>query len=160
MTITLSTLENKAKKNKKRLGRGSGTGRGTYSGRGIKGQRSRSGGKSKSGHAGKKYPAFIRQIPKQRGFVSLKTGPQVVNLADIGRAFKDGEAVDPKSLLAKKLISVPNKDVKVLGRGGLAKKLTIHVHAFSKGAKNAITKAGGSAEIIERAKKKGKSKEE
>jgi large subunit ribosomal protein L15 len=38
--------------------------------------------------------------------------------------------------------------VKVLGRGELTKKLTVHAHAFSASAKEKIEKAGGKAEMV------------
>ena len=40
--------------------------------------------------------------------------------------------------------------VKILGRGDLSAKLDISVNAFSKSAKVAIEKAGGSATVIEK----------
>jgi large subunit ribosomal protein L15 len=41
--------------------------------------------------------------------------------------------------------------VKVLGAGALSKQLTVEAHAFSAGAKAAIEKAGGTAQVIKRA---------
>jgi large subunit ribosomal protein L15 len=38
--------------------------------------------------------------------------------------------------------------VKILGDGDLKTKLTIHAHAFSASAKEKITKAGGSFEVL------------
>ena len=153
MSITLSTLKSNKIKKKKRRGRGDSSGRGTYSGRGIKGQSSRSGGKGKGGHAGKKFPAFIGQIPKQRGFKTFKQSPVTVNLGDISQAFNEGELVTPKALVAKGLIKQTSGGVKVLGKGKLTKKLEIKANAFSKSAKDAITKMGGKAEQVDLSKK-------
>ena len=36
------------------------------------------------------------------------------------------------------------------GRGELTKKLTVHAHAFSASAREAIEKAGGTATVVER----------
>ena len=38
--------------------------------------------------------------------------------------------------------------IKVLGDGELKNKLTVHAHAFSSSAKDKITKAGGTFEVV------------
>jgi large subunit ribosomal protein L15 len=43
--------------------------------------------------------------------------------------------------------------VKVLGRGDIAKNLTVHAHKFSGSAAQKIAAAGGTAEVIEKAAK-------
>lgn len=156
MITTLSTLRSNRIRKKKRLGRGNGSGRGNYSGRGIKGQKARSGGRGKGGHAGKKSPAFIRQLPKQRGFVSLKKKPATVNLDKIAEFFNEGEQITPEALRAKGLLSNLAGGVKILGSGQLTKKFTIKANAFSKSAKETILKAGGSVEIIKEVKSERK----
>jgi hypothetical protein len=40
--------------------------------------------------------------------------------------------------------------VRILGDGQLEKKLTVEAHAFSKGARQRIEQAGGTARVIER----------
>ncbi len=110
----------KAVKKRKRVGRGNASGRGTYSGRGIKGQRSRSGGKSGLKRLGMKM--ILRNIPKKRGFKSDKPKNQVVNLTDLNKHFKDGDTVNPKSLLKAGLIDTIKLPVKVLGNGELTVK--------------------------------------
>jgi large subunit ribosomal protein L15 len=40
--------------------------------------------------------------------------------------------------------------VKVLGGGELTKKLTVHAHAFSGSARDAIEKAGGTTQVVDR----------
>ena len=109
-----------ATKKRKRVGRGNASGRGTYSGRGIKGQRSRSGGKSGLKRLGMKM--ILRNIPKKRGFKSDKPKNQVVNLVDLNKHFKDGDTVNPKSLLKAGLIDTIKLPVKVLGNGELTVK--------------------------------------
>lgn len=148
MPITLSTLKSVKSRKKRRRGRGNSSGRGSYSGRGIKGQKSRSGGKSAGGHAGKKSPAFIRQLSKQRGFTSFKRRLAIVNLGTITETFNEGEQVTPIKLFTKGLISRPTQKVKILGQGKLTKKFSVTAHAFSKSAKDAINKIGGTVEII------------
>jgi large subunit ribosomal protein L15 len=39
--------------------------------------------------------------------------------------------------------------LKILGRGELTKKLTVHAHAFSKTARERIESAGGTCQVIE-----------
>ena len=51
----------------------------------------------------------------------------------------------PETLLAKGLIKKGKTPVKVLAQGDLNKALTIQAHAFSQGAKDKISAAGGSA---------------
>jgi ribosomal protein L15 len=42
-----------------------------------------------------------------------------------------------------------NIPVKILGRGELTKKLTVHAHGFSKSARERIEAAGGTCQVIE-----------
>jgi large subunit ribosomal protein L15 len=141
-------INKKAKKNSKRLGRGNSSGRGTYSGRGLKGQRARSGGKKGLKLRGLKN--LLRNKPKLGGFRSLRPKMAYINLGQLDSNFSAGELVDPKRLLAKKLIGSPKPGLKVLGEGKLTKKLTVLAHGFSESAKKAIIEAGGSAKIIKR----------
>lgn len=46
------------------------------------------------------------------------------------------------------LVSNPKDGVKILGNGGISKKLTVKVNAFSESAKAKIEAAGGTAEVI------------
>lgn len=123
-------------KNKKRVGRGGK--RGTYSGRGIKGQKARAGRKIRP-----ELRDFIKKIPKKRGY-RFKAGPkpQVVNLQDLEKHFKEGETVSPETLFKKGLIGKVKgrapKDVKILGKGKLAKKLEIKRCKISKTAEKEL----------------------
>ena len=122
MSLSLHTIKpaKGAVKKKKRIGRGNASGSGTYSGRGLKGQRSRSGGKSGLKRLGMKI--MLKTIPKKRGFKSAKPKNQVVNLVDLNKNFKDGDAVNPKSLLKQGLIGKITLPVKILGNGELTVK--------------------------------------
>lgn len=154
MVIALHQLKAFKRKKRTRLGRGNASGSGNYSGKGMKGQRARSGGKNKGGFAGKKFPAFIAQIPKKRGFRSFYEPLNVVNLEQINKIFKSGETVDPAQLLKVKLISQIQPGVKILGQGKLTKKLIVKAHNFSKSAFDAINKAGGTAIVLKKEVKK------
>lgn len=128
-------------KKEKRIGRGGK--RGTYSGKGMKGQKSR---------AGARFEPIIRSLikkyPKKRGyrFKSFKLKPAVVNIELLEKRFKDGNKINPKTLLEQKLIRRAKGKmpvVKILGNGKLSKKLFIEDCQASKLAKEKIEKAGG-----------------
>lgn len=146
MAITLSNLKSPRKHKTKRVGRGDGSGKGTYSGRGLKGQRSRSGGKNKLKRRGLKQ--FLLQIPKSRGFRSIHSSWQAVNIKSLNDKFSDGDLVNKNILLIKKLIRTKKIKVKILGQGEIKKKLNVWADGFSKSAENAINKAGGTVNKV------------
>ena len=125
-------------KKRKRIGRGGK--RGTYSGRGIKGQKARAGHKIRP-----EIRDFIKKIPKKRGyrFKAIRPKPAIVNLGDLEKHFREGELVNPETLLEKGLISrikgrVPK--VKILGTGELKKKLKIEGCKMSKSAEHEVAR--------------------
>ena len=63
--------------------------------------------------------------------------------------FDDGASVDLAALKAAGLATRRDVPVKVLGRGELSKKLTVHAHAFSKSARERIESAGGTCQLLE-----------
>lgn len=135
-----------ARHSRKRLGRGTGSGQGKTAGKGTKGQNSRSGGGTRPGFEGGQTPLFQR-LPK-RGFNNFtRKEYAVVNLKDLN-VFEDGAVVTPEVLLEKKIIKKVLSGVKVLSQGELEKKLTVKANKFSKSALEAISKAGGTAEVI------------
>lgn len=129
------------RKEKKRVGRGGK--KGTYSGRGMKGQKARAGSKLQPS-----IRVFVKRYPKLRGykFKGKDSKVAVVNIGNLEKKFEKNEKVDPQALLKKGLIS-KMKDkmpkVKILGKGGLTKKLVIEGCQVSKQAKEKIEKAGG-----------------
>ncbi len=131
-----------AKKTKQRVGRGWGSNRGKYSGRGMKGQRARSGGKS--GLKLKGLRAIMLNIPKTRGFKSPHAKKAVVNVADLGKGFKDGATVNPAALKNKGLVKDTKDGVKVLGNGEIKIKLTVKGCQVSASAREKIEASGGS----------------
>lgn len=129
-----------------RKGRGHGSGNGKTAGKGHKGQKARSGGGVRPGFEGGQMP-LQRRIPK-RGFNNIFAKQYTaINVEQLNR-FEDGAVVDAQALLDAGVISKARDGVKVLGRGEIAKKLTVHVTAFSKSAKQKIEEAGGKAEVI------------
>ena len=146
-TISLSTLgpAKGARKRKVRVGRGIGSKLGKTSGSGNKGQKSRRGYSRRRGFEGGQMPLH-RRIPK-RGFNNpFGTAFAVVNLEELN-VFPAGETVTPELLRAHGFVRT-QQQVKVLGDGELKTKLAIHAHAFSASAKEKISKAGGSFEVL------------
>ena len=141
---------------RKRVGRGEGSGTGKTAGRGQKGYGSRSGSKRRARFEGGQNPLHMR-MRKLRGpnkkmsmpFEPFRTHTQPVNLADLEKKFDDGAAVDLDTLRAAGLGTRKNIPVKILARGELTKKLTVHAHAFSKTARERIEAAGGTCQVIE-----------
>lgn len=133
-------------KQRKRVGRGTGSGMGKTSGRGHKGQNSRSGGGVRPGFEGGQTPLFKR-LPK-RGFTNIhRIEYETVNLEQLN-VFIEGTKVDSKKLIKQGLIKKNAKRIKILGNGKLNKKLTVVAHKFSKSAEKGILEAGGSIEVI------------
>jgi large subunit ribosomal protein L15 len=131
---------------KVRVGRGIGSKLGKTSGAGNKGQKSRRGYSRRRGFEGGQMPLH-RRIPK-RGFNNPFTSSfAVINLEELN-VFPAGETVTPDLLRAHGFVRT-QQQVKVLGDGELKTKLAIHAHAFSASAKDKITKAGGSFEVLQ-----------
>jgi large subunit ribosomal protein L15 len=135
-------------KNRKRIGRGTGSGRGGTSTRGHKGAKSRSGYSRKPGFEGGQMP-LVRRIPKF-GFNSPnRVEYKGINLDIIQELVtgKSASVIDMDLLLNNGLMS-KNDKIKVLGRGELKSKVEVKAHAFSAAAVQAIEKAGGKVTII------------
>ena len=141
---------------RKRVGRGEGSGTGKTAGRGQKGYGSRSGSKRRARFEGGQNPIHMR-MRKLRGpnkkmsmpFEPFRTHTQPVNLEDLDARFDDGASVDLDALRAAGLGTRKNVPVKILGRGELTKKLTLHAHACSKTARERIEAAGGTAVVVD-----------
>jgi len=131
---TIRKAKGSSKKNK-RVGRGNASGHGTYSTRGLKGQKSRSGVSGLKRLGLKKQ---LLQIPKSRGFRSLKPKNQVVSVKAINNNFKDNETVSPAALFAKKLISSDHQPVKILGKEKLTVKVKFEKIKMSAGLKSQL----------------------
>ena len=152
-----------------RVGRGIGSGKGKTAGRGQKGQKSRS-GVSVFGFEGGQMPLHMR-LPK-RGFNNIFARDYAeVNIGAIQKVIDAGKldikgTLDHDALKAAGLARGGKDGVRLLGKGELKAKLAFKVAGVSKGAREAVEKAGGSVELIERknpaelaAAKKGKVRE-
>ena len=90
---------------------------------------------------------IYRRLPK-RGFNNVNHKKYaVINLSLLNK-FEDGTLVTNALLVENGLIRKEYDGVKVLGNGELNKKLTVQANKFSKKAQEAISKAGGSFEVI------------
>jgi len=127
----------------KRVGRGIGGKGGKTAGRGTKGQSAR--GTVPSTFEGGQMPLHMR-LPKLKGFNNpFRVEYQAINLDTIEAS--DLDEVTPDALHAKGLTH-KGALVKVLGRGELTRNVTVKAHAFSKAARDAITAAGGTVEVL------------
>ena len=135
-----------ARRNRKRVGRGTSSGHGKTSGRGQKGAGARSGGGKKPGFEGGQTPLFMR-LPK-RGFTNFnRVEYAIVNVEDLNK-FEAGSVVDMEALKACGLVKKELDGLKVLGNGKLEVALTVKAKKFSKSAIAASEAAGGKTEVI------------
>lgn len=154
MKLNELTHNNGAKKNATRVGRGIGSGKGKTCGVGQKGQKSRSGVAIK-GFEGGQMPLYQR-LPKF-GFSNVKFATNYAELTT-GRL---QEAIDTKKVDAKKaldedalvaagVIRRKRDGVKLLAKGELKAKVELTITKASKGAAEAVEKAGGKITLIEK----------
>lgn len=132
-----------SRKDAKRVGRGIGSGVGKTAGRGHKGQKSRSGGRVRPGFEGGQMP-LQKRLPKY-GFTSrISRTTAQVRLSEL-----DGiaaEVVDLDALKAADLVKENVTRARVFLSGELTRAVTVKGLAVTKGAREAIEKAGGKIE--------------
>ena len=139
-----------ARKSRMRVGRGIGSGKGKTGGRGIKGQKSRE-GVSIAGFEGGQMPLHMR-LPK-RGFNNIFAKDYAeVNLGAIQKAVDAGKSeagasLDHDALKAAGLARGGKDGVRLLGKGDFSAKLNFTVAGASKGAIEAVEKAGGKVDV-------------
>lgn len=137
-----------ATKNRKRIGRGSGSGRGGTSTRGHKGAKSRSGYSKKIGFEGGQMPLH-RRLPKF-GFKNInRVEYKAINLKSLQELADKTklEIIDLQVLVENGLVS-GNDKVKILANGTITSKLEVTAHKFSKAAVQAIEAAQGTVKTI------------
>jgi large subunit ribosomal protein L15 len=140
-----------ARKGRIRVGRGIGSGKGKTGGRGQKGQKSRSGVAVK-GFEGGQMPLHMR-LPK-RGFNNIFAKDYAeVNIGIVQKAIEANKldakgTIDHAALKAAGLARGGKDGVRLLGKGELTAKVSFKVAGASKGAREAVEKAGGSIELI------------
>ncbi len=154
-----------AHKTRKRVGRGIGSGTGKTSAKGQKGQKSRS-GVSLLGFEGGQMPLY-RRLPKRgfnnpfsKNFAELTTG-KLQKAIDAGKV--DASApLTAVELTAAGVVRKSKDGVRLINRGELTAKVQLDVAHASKGAIEAIEKAGGSVTVApkqERPEGKGRRRE-
>ena len=129
-----------------RKGRGPGSGNGKTAGKGHKGQNARSGGGVRPGFEGGQLPLY-RKLPKRGFYNRFAKEYSVVNVEALNK-FEDGAVVDLAVLAEAGIVSQPKSALKILGKGELAKKLTVKATVFSATAKEKIEAAGGKIEEV------------
>ena len=136
---TLSPAEG-SKKQRRRVGRGAASGWGKTCGKGNKGQKSRSGGTVRAGFEGGQMPLQMR-LPKF-GFTSrISSVTQSIRLSELNQC-EAGE-VTFDTLMEKGLVRKNMKRAKIFLSGEVTKAYSISGIKVTKGAKDAIEKAGG-----------------
>jgi large subunit ribosomal protein L15 len=135
-------------RNKRRIGRGTGSGNGKTAGRGHKGWGARSGSSTRPGYEGGQMPLY-RRVPK-RGFTNSRFRKEytVINVDGLSD-FADGDTVDLQAILDRGLVRMNTKLLKVLGHGELGRKLTVRAQKFSKSAAEKIAAAGGRVVLVD-----------
>ncbi|MBZ2190467.1 50S ribosomal protein L15 [Alcanivorax sp. JB21] len=132
-----------ARPSAKRVGRGIGSGLGKTGGRGHKGQTSRSGGTVKPGFEGGQMP-LQRRLPKF-GFASRKAMTTAeVRLSEL--AAVDGDVVDLAALKKANIIRHDMLRAKIMLSGEVTRAVTVRGVLVTRGAREAIEKAGGKVE--------------
>ena len=134
-------------KERTRVGRGIGSGKGKTGGRGVKGQKSRQ-GVALNGFEGGQTPLHMR-LPKI-GFKSMfRKDYTELSLGHL-QAMIDAKRLDPKkaitedALVEAKVIRRKKDGVKLLKSGELKTKVDLQISKATKGATEAVEKAGGS----------------
>lgn len=124
----------------KRVGRGHAAGQGKTCGRGQKGQHARSGGYTKVGFEGGQMP-LQRRLPKV-GFRSRAAATRAeVRLHEL--AIPDADVIDLDVLKKARLVPANTEKAKVILSGKIEKAVKLSGIAVTKGAREAIEKAGG-----------------
>jgi len=146
--MKLNDMKPKAgsKPTRKRFGRGIGSGLGKTAGRGHKGQKARAGGYHKVGFEGGQMP-IQRRLPK-RGFTteSQHRGETAeVRLSDLQK-LKETD-IDLAVLKAQGVVPGKALTAKLIKSGELSRKVALKGILASKGAREAVTAAGGTVDV-------------
>jgi large subunit ribosomal protein L15 len=142
-----------SRKNRKRVGRGTGSGQGKTSGRGHKGGNARSGAKAHLAYEGGQMP-LQRRLPRLKGMARgphTTARPKVYAPVNVGELAELGrDEVGVEELKAAGVVRRKDDLVKILGNGEIGRAVTVWAHAFSKTAEEKIEAAGGSVVVLER----------
>lgn len=126
-----------------RVGRGASAGQGKTCGRGVKGQRARKGGYHKVGFEGGQMP-LQRRMPKVGFRSAMKATRAEVRTSELNGI--DAAVIDLAVLKAEGVVPVFAEQAKVVLSGEITKAVTLKGVGATKGAAEAIAKAGGKIE--------------
>ena len=129
-----------SKRNRRRVGRGIGSGLGKTAGRGHKGQKSRSGGFHKVGFEGGQMP-LQRRLPKIGFRSALGRRTAEVRLSELHKI--EGGNIDLAILKSANLVPANTLQAKIVLSGEVKSAFTVSGVGVTKGAREAIEKAGG-----------------
>ena len=132
-----------AKRGRLRVGRGASAGQGKTCGRGVKGQRARKGGYHKVGFEGGQMP-LQRRMPKVGFRSAIKATRAEVRTSELNGI--DAAVIDLSVLKAEGIVPVFAEQAKVFLSGEVTKAVTLKGVGATKGAAEAIAKAGGKIE--------------
>ena len=132
-----------AKRPRLRVGRGASAGQGKTCGRGVKGQRARKGGYHKVGFEGGQMP-LQRRLPKVGFRSKIKATRAEVRLSELNGI--EAAVIDLEALKKAGVVDVFAEQAKVVLSGELKKAVKLKGIGATKGAADAIAKAGGSIE--------------
>ncbi len=130
-------------RNAKRVGRGIGSGTGKTCGRGHKGLKSRSGGSVRPGFEGGQMP-LQKRLPKY-GF-SSRVARVTAQIRTSELNLMSDDVIDLDALKRADLVGNNIIRVKVFLSGDVSRAITLKGLAITKGAREAIEKAGGKVE--------------
>lgn len=133
-------LTSTSQKSPKRVGRGIAAGQGKTAGRGTKGQGARTGSSKRPGFEGGQNP-LMQRLPKLSGFRSITPKAELIYTGQLDRL---GSKVDNHTVAEAGLTSSPYVRVKLIVKGDVTKKVTVHLQGASANAIKAVEKAGGS----------------
>jgi large subunit ribosomal protein L15 len=135
-----------ARRPRLRVGRGASAGQGKTSGRGVKGQRARKGGYHKVGFEGGQMP-LQRRMPKVGFRSAIKATRAEVRLHELNGI--EDAVIDLAALKKAGIIPVFAERAKVVLSGEIKKAVTLKGVFATKGAAEAIAKAGGRIEAAD-----------
>jgi large subunit ribosomal protein L15 len=147
MTMRLNDMKpaRGARKTRLRVGRGASAGQGKTCGRGVKGQRARKGGYHKVGFEGGQMP-LQRRLPKVGFRSAMQASRAEVRLDELAKV--EGSVIDLDALKKANVIPTFADQAKVVLSGEIKKAVTLKGIAATKGARDAIEKAGGTVEAL------------
>jgi large subunit ribosomal protein L15 len=147
MTMRLNDMKpaHGARKTRLRVGRGASAGQGKTCGRGVKGQRARKGGYHKVGFEGGQMP-IQRRMPKVGFRSKMQALHAEVRLDELAKI--EGAQIDMEALKKANIIPTFAGHAKVVLSGEIKKVVNLKGIGATKGAKEAIEKAGGTVEAL------------